>query len=86
MNAMDAFSLPPIDGEAVFREWSRPQRSIVRLLMPEYWTVSTSTSSVDAWSGDVALSPDGNHSGDMVATVRFLAKQPWPRPVDRRKG
>ena len=62
---MDLLTPPPPTHDDVLRAWMQPQPSIER----PAWTAVTSLHAADAWTGDVAMIPDGDHSSELVLVV-----------------
>lgn len=66
-----------VDSDAVLQEWQKPVAGHHApaprpVQLPESWTVVTTTSA-DAWTGDVPLVIDGHHSSGLVRAIRLAA-------------
>ena len=67
--------------EAVLRAWLNPpparcSHTYEPVELPDSWTVVTSSTSANAWLGDMALISDGSHTCDLVQAIRLTAKTP----------
>jgi hypothetical protein len=72
-----------IEPEAVLRAWLSPAPAYhapapkpTPIQLPESWTVVTTTSGTNAWTGDVALVADGSYTCDLVQVVKIEARTP----------